>query len=165
MEIGYSNDVTCSLNWMSEMHNALLPRVVDNTYRGRRLALWLFGFVIAIRIMQSGAIILNGYSTAKRADGIPLDAWPSDAAQTVVAMFALYALVRLLISLLCVLVLVRYRSAVPFMFALLLVNYLAAQLLVYFIPIVRVGTPPGSIVTRTLIGLTAAGLVLSLWKR
>ena len=147
------------------MFDRLLPRSVDNTYSGRKLALWLLALVTAVRIIQSVLIIFNGYSTVQRADGIPLDTYPPDAAQTVVSLFALYALVRLILSLLCVLVLVRYRGAVPFMLAVLLLNYLAVQLILQFVPLVRVGTPPGSIVNRAVMALTAIGLVLSLWKR
>lgn len=147
------------------MFDRLLPRSVDNTYSGRKPALWLFALVVGVRIVQSVLIIFDGYSTVQRADGIPLDTYPPDAAQTVVALFALYALVRLLLSLLCVLVLVRYRGAVPFMLALLLLNYLAVQLILQFVPLVRVGTPPGSIVNRTVMALSAIGLALSLWKR
>ena len=147
------------------MLDQLLPRSIDNTYNGRKLALWLFGLVVAVRILQSVMIIFNGYSTVKGADGIPLDTYPPAAAQTVVALFALSGLYRLFISLLCVLVLVRYRSATPFMFALLLLNYLTVQLLLQFVPLVRAGTPPGAIVNRTLLALTVVGLALSLWKR
>ena len=147
------------------MFNQLLPRSIDNTYCGHKLALWLFALVVSVRIFQSVLVIFNGYSTVKGADGIPLDTFPPAAAQTIVALFALSGLYRLLISLLCVLVLVRYRSAIPFMFGVLLVNYLAVQLLLQFVPIGRAGTSPGSVVNRIIIASTVAGLALSLWKR
>jgi hypothetical protein len=147
------------------MFNPLLPRSVDNTHNGQRLALWLFALVVSVRIFQSLLVIFNGYSTVTRADGIPLDTYPPAAAQTVLALFALNALSRLFISLICVVVLVRYRSAIPLMFALLLLNYVAVQVLLEFVPLVRVGTPPASVANRTLMSLTIAGLALSLWKR
>ena len=147
------------------MFNTLLPRSVDNTYRGRKLALWLFAVVVAVRILQSVFVIFNTYSTVKGADGIPLDTFPPAAAQTIVGLFALSGLYRLILSLLCVLVLVRYRAAIPFMFTVLLVNHLAAQLILRFVPLVRVGAPPASVVNRTLPALTVVGLALSLWKR
>jgi hypothetical protein len=49
----------------------LLPSRLDNNYRGRKLALWLFGLVVLIRSIQSTMIIVNGYSIATSADGIP----------------------------------------------------------------------------------------------
>jgi hypothetical protein len=77
----------------------------------------------------------------------------------------LSGLYRLIIYSLCVLVLVRYRSGIPFMFALLALEFLAAQLILHFIPLVRTGTPPAPFVNRILFALMIVGLVLSLWNR
>src|SRR4051812_15416846 len=118
------------------MLDALLPRAIDNTYRGHRVALWLFGLVVAVRMLQSLAVIFNGYSTAINADGLPLDTYPPAAAQTAVALFAQASLWRLTVCAVCVVALARYRSAVPFMFVVLILNYLAAQLLFRFAPLV-----------------------------
>lgn len=120
---------------------------------------------MSVRVTQSVLVILNGYSTARNADGVPLDTYAPAAAQTVVALFALGSLSRLIISLLCVLVLVRYRSAIPFMFALLLLNYLASQLILRFVPMVTTGAPPAPFVNLTMFALMIVGLALSLWKR
>jgi hypothetical protein len=147
------------------MFGRLFPQSIDNTYRGYRAALWLFGVVVVVRIVQSLGIIFNGYSVAKDADGIPLDTFPPAAAQTVVGLFALSALYRLILSLLCVVVLVRYRRAIPFMFAMLAVNYLAAQLILRFLPLARTGTPPGPIVNLVTLALVIVGLALSLRSR
>jgi hypothetical protein len=147
------------------MLERILPPQIDNTYRGHKLALWLFALVVAVRAVQSLFIIFNGYSVAQRADGIPLDTFTPEAAQTVVSLFALYSLTRLIIVLLCALALVRYRSAIPFMFALLLLGYLGGQLILYFLPLARTGTPPGPLVNLVTFVLMVVGLALSLWKR
>lgn len=147
------------------MLDKLFPQRIDNTYRGNRIALWLFGLVVAVRMVQSVAILANGYGTVTGADGIPLDTYAADAAQTVVGLFALVSLWRLIFCLLGVLVLVRYRAAVPLMFVLFIANYLGAQILSQFVPLVRTGTPPGPIVNGTLFGLMVIGLVLSLIDR
>lgn len=147
------------------MLGELLPRRIDNEYRGRTLALWLFGLVIAMKSVQSLAIIFNGYATARDADGIPLDSFTPTVAQTVVALFAQGSLWRLFFCLLCVLVLLRYRSAVPLMFGLLALNYLAAQLVLIFVPLPRVGAPVGPLVNLLLFVVMLVGLGLSLWRR
>ena len=147
------------------MLSKLLPRPIDNTYRGSKVALWLFGLVVGVRILQSLAVIFNGYSTAINADGIPLDTYPPAAAQTVAALFALSSLWRLTFCSVCVLVLARYRSAVPLMFAVLTLNFLAAQLLFQFVPLDRTGAPPGPYVNLVQFALTVIGLVLSLRSR
>ena len=82
-----------------------------------------------------------------------------------VALFALSALYRLILSLLCVLVLVRYRRAIPLMFAALLLNYLAAQLILRFLPLASTGTPPGPVVNLITLALVIVGLALSLGSR
>jgi hypothetical protein len=147
------------------MIKKLLPQCIDNTYRGHKLALWLFALVVSVKILQSLLVIFNSYSVVKSADGIPLETYTPAGAQTVVAVFALSGLSRLIISLLCVLVLVRYRSVITFMFALLALDYLARELILHFIPLVRTGSPPGPLVNLILFSLTIVGLALSLWSQ
>lgn len=143
----------------------ILPPSIDNTYRGHKIALWLFAVVLLVRITQSVVVIVSGYSVARSADGIPLETFGPAAAQTAVALFGLSALNRLFILLLGALTLVRYRSAVPLMFVVLMLNYLAGQLLLQFVPLVRTGTPPGPLMNLMLFVLMVIGLPLSLWHR
>ena len=65
----------------------LFPARIDNTYQGSKIALWILGLLIAVRTMQSVMILVNGYSIAQSADGIPLETYPAAAAQTIVALF------------------------------------------------------------------------------
>src|SRR5689334_15200717 len=106
------------------MLEKLLPRRIDNAYQGYKAGLWLFGLVVGVKLLQSVMIIFNGYSTVRDADGIPLDTYPPPAAQTIMSLFAIGSLWRLTFCSLCVIVLVRYRSAVALMFALLSLNYI-----------------------------------------
>jgi hypothetical protein len=144
---------------------AFLPRTIDNTYRGHKAALWILGLLVLLKLVMSWNSIVNGRSVATRADGLPLDTYSADAAQTIVAMFGMWAVAHLMICLLCILALVRYRAFVPFLFAWLLVEQLGRKLLLQFIPIIRVGAPPSTAVNLALIALMVAGLALSLWER
>lgn len=143
----------------------LFPARIDNAYQGSKMALWIFGLIVAVRITQSVMLFANGYSIVQSADGVPLETYPPAAAQTIVAMFALSSVNRLIIALICVVVLVRYRRAVPLMFVVLMLIYLGGQLIGRVSPIVRVGRPPAVMMNLTLFGLTLIGLALSLWKR
>jgi hypothetical protein len=147
------------------MLDKFLPQPIDNTYTGSKIALWLFGLIVFVHILQSVLVIVNGYSIAQTADGIPLETYPAAAAQTILAIFIIATLRRLIISLMCAVVLFRYRSAVPLMFVVLGLNYLGGQVIFQFVPMVRVGTPPGVVVNLIMFGLTIAGLALSLWRR
>ena len=109
--------------------------------------------------------IFNGYSVATSADGIPLDTFTPAGAQAVISLFAIWGLSHFVICLLCILVLIRYRSMIAFMFALLLLEHLSRKLILHFLPIVRVGTPPGFYVNLVLLALMMVGLALSLRSR
>lgn len=147
------------------MLTRFLPRQVDNTYQGSRIALWLFGLLVLLRLVMSVNSIFNARDVASSADGIPLDTFPPAAAQTVISLFAILALANLIICLLCIVVLVRYRALVPFMFVLLLLHSLGRKLIFEFMPVVRAGTPPASMINAVLLTLMVAGLALSLWRR
>ena len=136
------------------MFDKLLPKPIDNRYSGSKIALWLFGLIVSVHILQSVMVIVNGRSIAQSADGIPLENYPAAAAQTILAIFMTASLRRLIISLICAVVLFRYRSAVPLMFVVLSLSYLGGQVIVQFVPMVRVGTPPGVVVNLIMFGLT-----------
>jgi hypothetical protein len=147
------------------MFDKLLPQPIDNTYSGSKTALWLFGLIVFVHIVQSVMVIVNGHMVAQSADGIPLENYPAAAAQTILAIFMVSSLRRLIIALICAVVLFRYRSAVPLMFVVLGLSYLGGQVIFQFVPIVRVGNPPGVVMNLIMFGLTIVGLALSLWRR
>jgi hypothetical protein len=143
----------------------ILPRSIDNTYRGSRLALWLLGVLVFIKSVIGVNSILNAADVMTRADGIALNTFPAAAAQNLVALWALLGLAHIVMAVLGVLVLVRYRGMVPLMFALLLLQHAGGRLVGYFHPIVRTGAPPAFIVNFVLLTLMIVGLASSLWRR
>jgi hypothetical protein len=147
------------------MLNPILPRRADNTYPGHGLALVLFALLLLMKAGISLGTIFNGYKAATSADGIPLDSYTPAAARTVVSLFALWGLTNFVIFLIGLVVLVRYRGLVPFMFALLLFQQLGRYLVLQLLPIVRIGAPPGTVINLVLLALMIVGLALSLWRR
>jgi hypothetical protein len=147
------------------MFEKLFPRPIDNRYSGSKIALWLFGLIVFVGTIQSVMVLVKGQMVARSADGIPLENYPAAAAETILAIFMVSSLRRLIISLICAVVLFRYRSAVPLMFVVLGLTYLGGQAIFQFVPIVRVGTPPGVFMNLIMFGLTIVGLALSLWTR
>jgi hypothetical protein len=147
------------------MLERLLPRRADNAYGGRKAALWLFALLTLVKGAMGLNSIFNGYSVATGADGIPLDTYTPAGARAFVSMFAAWGLAQVVLCLLCVLVLARYRALVPFMFALLLLEHLCRRLLFLLMPVERAGAPPGPYVNVALAGLMVVGLALSLRGR
>jgi hypothetical protein len=147
------------------MFEQLFPTRADDAYRGHKLALWLFALLVVMKLGISLGTIFNGRVAASSADGIPLDTYTAAGAQTVLSLFALLGLAQLTICLLCIAVLVRYRTLVPLMFALLLLNHLGRYIVLQLLPIVRRGKPPGTAINLMLLGAIVAGLALSLRSR
>ena len=147
------------------MLDQLLPQRFDNAYRGHKLALWLFGLLVLVKAAIALGSIFNGYEAASSADGIPLDTFTPAGAQTVVTLFALLGLLHLMLVLLCVLALVRYRAMIPLMFTVLLVEYLGRRLILFVMPVATTGTPPGLFINLALLAVMIGGLLLSLWNQ
>jgi hypothetical protein len=144
------------------MVGQLLPQLIDNSYRGHKLALWLFGAVVFMKTSIGLGTIFNGRTAAMSADGIPLDTFPPAAAQAFLSVFAIWGLAQVMLGLLCILALVRYRALVPFLFALLLLEHLGRKLILFVMPIAKTGTPPGLFINLALVAVMIVGLVLSL---
>ena len=144
------------------MLRRLFPQRIDNTYRGHRLALWLFALLVLMKGGIGLGTIFNGRSAAISADEIPLDTFTPAGEQAFVSIFAAWGLSQLMLNLIGLLVLVRYRAMVPFMFALLLLEHLSRRLIFWILPIARTETPPGVFVNVLFVLVMIGGLVLSL---
>lgn len=147
------------------MFELILPRQIDNTYRGHRLALWLLAVIVIMKAGIGLGTIFNGHAAATSADGIPLHTFTSAGAQAFLAVFAAWGLAQLMLNLIGALVLVRYRGLVPFMFVLLLLEHLGRKLIFVFLPIARTGDTPGFAINVALVAAMGVGLVLALWHR
>ena len=147
------------------MLEQILPRRIDDTYRGHPLAYWLLIPVLVVKTGIALGTIFNGHTAAQSADGIPLDTFGRGGAEAVIALFAIWGLSQLVFTVLGVLTLTRYRSLVPFMFVLLVVEELARRWILHVKPIATTGTHPGTYINLALMALMIVGLALSLWRR
>ena len=147
------------------MFQRLLPQRIDNSYGGHKLALWLLGVLVLMKGGIGLGTMFNGYSAATSADGIPLDTFTPAGEQAFVALFAAWGLSQLMLNLIGVLALIRYRAMVPLMFVLLLLEHLSRKLIFWILPLPRTGAPPGFYINLALVAVMIVGLVLSLWKR
>jgi len=143
------------------MASRIFPASFDAGYRGHRLGLWILWPLTALNLLIDLGTIFSADSAA-RPDGIPLAAYPPDAARAVVGVAAFLGLSDLLLTLLCVLALVRYRSMIPLMYLVLVVQWLAHKGVGLMKPIARDGAHMGGYVTLAIFTLSLLGLVLSL---
>jgi hypothetical protein len=153
-----------STGWTT-MFGPLLPPRADNTYRGHRLALVLFGLLLFVKTAISLGSIFNGRTAASSADGIPIDSYTAAGAGTVVSLFAMLGLSNVMLGVLGWIVLLRYRSLVPLLFVILLVQQVGRSAILQLLPIARTGAPPGLSINLAMLGAMVVGLVLALWAR
>jgi len=143
----------------------VFPRQIDNNYRGHWLGLWIFGLVVLFKGAIGAGTMFNGRRAAVGADGIPLDSFTPAGADAFVALFAAWGLSQLVLNLIGVLALIRYRAMVPLMFTVLFVEHAARRVVFSFLPIERTEAPPGLWINLALGAVLVIGLLLSLWER
>lgn len=145
------------------MLGRLFPRQADNRFEGYRVALWLMGLLIALKLVVGFNSIFNTAQVAAGADGIPLGSYGPAAAREVLTLFALVALGQLALAAIALLALIRWRSLVPFIYLVSLVEMLARRLIVQTQAVAHPGASPVAwFVTWGVLALLALGLLLSL---
>ena len=153
---------------MTNMLERLFPKQFDNIYRGYWLGFWLLAPVLLARLAIGVNSTFNGRTVAASADGIPLDTYGTSAADTVVALFALSGFSFILLSLLGILAMLRYRAMIPLVYLLLLLQQLGNRALILLHPIARSGVATaqlGSAFVLGILALTLIGFFLSLLRR
>ena len=145
------------------MLNRIFPRQFDNTYRGHWLGLWLFIPVMLVKGIQSVDTILLTRLVAVGPDAIPLDRFGAACTETVLSLFALMGMCLLILPLQSIVVLIRYRSMIPFMYLSLLVVLIGSRAIQFVHPLARSSTLPyGVIMNLAILAVAVLGFVLSL---
>jgi hypothetical protein len=151
----------------------LFPKQFDNDYRGYWVAVVLFVVVVALRVVQAVDVIVITEMVMKGADGIRIERFDPEAAQTAKALFSLLGVQGFILPILCFIALLRYRSMIPLMFVILLLQSLAGRIMITLRPVsmtpneaeVFMGISIGLAFSLAVWAMTILGLVLSLKDR
>ena len=148
------------------MFNRIFPKQIDNDYRGHWLAIWLFLVVVLSKLAMGANSIFNTRYVVTTADNIPLDSFNAGGAEAVVSLFALFGLSQLVLALQSLVVLIRYRAMIPFMYLLLLIEHGGRRVLVLVNPIDRAeALPIGLYINLAILAVLLIGFVLSLLNK
>ena len=143
----------------------LFPKQFDGVFEGPRLALWLLGLLLALKLLMAFNSIANSAAVAGGADGFPLESYGADGARAVLMLFATGAVGQLALAAVGLVALVRYRAMVPFVFLLLVAEHFGRRLVVRSYAVERSGDGAAAYyVNLALLALLLLGLVLSLWR-
>jgi len=143
----------------------LFPKTIDNTFRGQRIALAVFAILTAMIIVRSCIHIFAPDGGAQSIATIPLSDYSDGASATIISMFALWGQTQLLLGLIFLLALVRYRSLIPFCFMLLTAEWGGRFVIGAFKPIETLETAPGAAANLPIAAISAVMLILSMIPR
>lgn len=153
------------------MIERLFPAQIDNAYAGLGLAIWLLVPIVAMKFLMGMNVAglnpwVSNRDVISTADGIPIDSYSPEAAATAMFLFACWGFALFLLSLLGVIVLVRYRAMIPLMYLLLAIEQIGRKGISWANPIVRSGggegVSAGALVNWGLSAALIVGLALSL---
>ena len=140
----------------------LFPPRFDNIFPGQKIALWVFYLITAVTLWRSQHHIFAADGGAQSIATIPLDSYSDGAAATIIAIFAQWGLIQLLLGMLMLLAAVRYKSMVPLLWLILLMEWIGRGWIGKFKPVETIGTAPGQIGNLVIPIIALVMLILSL---
>lgn len=145
---------------MKKILSVLLPSKADNTIRGMKLPVVVFTLITLISLVRSCIHLFAPDGGAGSIAGMDLSV---AGASGIIFAFALWGSAQLIYALIQLVVVLRYRSLVPFMYVLLIVETLLRELVGRIKPVTFAHTPPGALQDEIYLPLAVLMLVLCFW--
>jgi hypothetical protein len=145
---------------MQRLWETLLPAKADNTIRGLKLPVYFFALITIGSLTRSLIHLLAPDGGAGSIASMDLSA----GAEGIIFAFGLWGSSQLLFALVQLLVLLRYRSLIPFMYLMLILETLLRQLVGAMKPAAFADVPPGGYLNQVMLPLAILMLLLSLWS-
>lgn len=149
---------------MKKMITKIFPENINNDYKGYGIAVYVFVIYSVISIVRSCIHFFSPDGGAGSIAHIDL----SQGGINIIFVFALWGSSQLILALMQLLVSVRYKSLLSFMYILLFLEYCFRALLGIMKPLVfeaGAGTPPGGYLDKIMIPLALIMLILSLMTK
>lgn len=146
------------------MLHRVFPRSLDNQFPGHKIALYVFYALTALTLWRSQHHLFAHDGGAQNIATIPLDTYPSNAAETVVGIFGLWGLSQLIVGLIYLLAAVRYKALIPLLYLLFTVEYAMRLWVGANKTIETAGTAPGGMINLPFMVAGVILFVLSIWK-
>lgn len=145
------------MNKEKEERIRVFPKQLDNSFRGNRIAVIVFALITVFTLARSCIHIFAPDGGASSIAGINTSV---EGGSNVISMFAFWGLAQLLMGLVYLAVFFRYKSLIPFMYMLIIIEYSGRVLIGMVKPLIVSHTPPGAIGDYILIPLAIVMLIL-----
>ncbi len=124
----------------------------------------MFYALTALTLWRSQHHLFAHDGRAQSITSIPLDSYPSNAADTVVGIFGLWGLSQLILGLIYLLAAIRYKAMIPFLYVLFTLEYTMRLWVGANKTIETAGTAPGSQINLSSMIAGVVLFALSIWK-
>ena len=146
---------------MKTIFETVLPAKADNTIRGMKLPVYVFALIAIISTVRSLIHLLAPDGGAGSIAGMDLSV---AGANGIIFAFALWGSAQLIYALIQLIVVFRYRSLVPLMYVLLILEILLREFVGHTKPVTFAHTPPDAIGDYISLPLAVFMLALSPWS-
>ena len=133
------------------MLEKILPRQVDNSYNGHKLALYFFYFITLVTIGRSCIHIFASDGGAQSIATISLDTFTHGGAEGVIYLFAQWGIAQLMVGLMYLMVALRYRRLIPLMYVFIFIEWSSRIVLAFFKSIESAGVAPAAILQLVMV--------------
>jgi len=145
---------------MKHIMAVLFPKQITNRFPGQKIALYFFVPLTGMLIFRSCMHLMAPDGGAQSIATIPLDSYSDGAAANIIAIFSQWGLSQLLLTLLYLLVLIRYRALIPLFYLFFAVEMFGRLAVGHYKPVITLETAPGAASNMPL--LIAALIMLGL---
>lgn len=149
---------------MKNILSRIFPKNINNDYKGYKIAVYVFMLYSLVSIVRSCIHFFSADGGIGSIAHIDL----SQGGQTIIFFAALWGSSQLILAFMQILVIIRYRTLIPFMYILLFLEYCfraIAGLMRSPLFKISAGTPPGGYLNIIMIPLAIVMLVLALLER
>lgn len=144
---------------MQTIFNRILPKDANSSYTGSKIACWAFVLISIVSLVRSCIHILSPDGGAGSIAGIDLSL---GGAESIIFAFALWGLSQFIYALIQLLVAFRYKTLIPLMYIILIIETLGRIIVGMAKPPILLHTPPGGLANYIMLPLAVLMLVLSL---
>ena len=147
---------------MKDLINTLLPKTADNYYEGSKLASVLFLLIAIVGTIRSCIHFLAPDGGAGTIAGMDLSVPGADG---IIFAFSLWGSAQLLYAFIQLAVYFRYKTLIPFMYLLIILETLMRMVIGHIKPVHFAHTPPGAYANYMMLPLAAVMFFLSVKRR
>lgn len=146
---------------MKKIIGIILPKTIDNSVQGSKIPFFVFTIYAILSTLRSCIHLFSADGGAGSIAGIDLTV---DGAGGIIFAFALWGSSQLLLAIIQLIVVLRYRALVPLMYLMLILEIIFRQLVGMMKPVPFAHTPPGAIGNQIVLPLAIVMLILAVWS-